>query len=79
MTLNLKAKVQGGRLVLDEPVDMPEGSEVELKIVHDGDDLDGEDRERLHAALARAEAELAAGQTLPAEEALRRLGISTPK
>ncbi len=27
MTLTLKAQVRGGRLVLDEPTDLPEGSE----------------------------------------------------
>jgi hypothetical protein len=30
VTLTLKAQVRGGRLVLDEPSDLPEGSEVDL-------------------------------------------------
>ena len=45
--------------------------------VDDGDDLDDEDRARLHAALDSARAQLAGGQAIPADEALRRLGISS--
>ena len=30
MTLTLKARVRGGRLILDEPFDLPEGSEVKI-------------------------------------------------
>jgi hypothetical protein len=68
MTLTLRARVRGGRLVLDEPVDLPEGSEVELMPVDQADDLDDADRARLHAALQRAEGQLQAGETLTREE-----------
>jgi len=44
VTLTLKAKVRGGRLVLDEPTDLPEGSEVDLVPVDAGDDLEDEER-----------------------------------
>jgi hypothetical protein len=43
----LKARVRGGRLVLDEPTELPEGTEVELVAVedevlsNDGDHFDG--------------------------------------
>jgi len=73
LTLSFIATVRGGRLVLDEPVDMPEGSEVELKLVHDGDDLDDADRARLHEALRVAEGELEVGRTVDAGELLRAL------
>lgn len=33
----LKAVVRNGRLILDAPTDLPEGTEVELAIVHDED------------------------------------------
>ena len=33
----LKAHVRGGRLVLDEPTDLPEGTEVGLTIVEDAE------------------------------------------
>src|SRR5438552_4481984 len=44
MTLTLKARVRGGRLLLDEPVDLPEGTEVELVPADEGEGLDDADR-----------------------------------
>lgn len=73
MTLTLRARVKGGRLVLDEPVDLPDGAEVDLVPADQGDDLDHEDRARLHAALERSAAEFAAGKAIDAREALKRL------
>jgi hypothetical protein len=49
----LKAQVRGGRLVLDEPTDLPEGTEVEL-VASDHVDLDPEERARLDAAWSGA-------------------------
>ncbi len=60
-----------GRLVLDEPTTLPEGTEVELAFVED--DLD--DRARLHDELDAADDELRAGKGIPGEQliaALRR-------
>ena len=62
----MKARVVRGRLVLDEPTDLPEGSEVEL-VPLGSDDLDDEDRDRLHAALARSD-EDAGSETCDAED-----------
>ena len=45
----LKAHVRGGRLVVDEPTDLPDGTEVELVAVDE--ELDPEERARLDAAL----------------------------
>jgi hypothetical protein len=41
----LKAHVRGGRLVLNEPTDLPEGSEVEIVLVVD--DLEPAERARV--------------------------------
>jgi hypothetical protein len=73
MTLTLRARVRGGRLVLDEPIDLPEGSEVDLVLADEQDDLDDEDRARLHAALDRARGEVLRGETLDKDEFLDRL------
>ena len=70
--MSLRAKVQNGRLTLDEPTDLPEGVEVELEPV-DADDLDDEDRRRLHEALAESEEDVRAGRVYPAEEVLAEL------
>ena len=49
--------MRDGRLILDEPVDLPDGTEVDLVPLDPGDELDDEDRARLHRALERAAAE----------------------
>ena len=58
----LRAQVRDGRLVLDVPLDLPEGTEVDLVPVAD-DELDEEDRRRLHAAIDRGLADGRAGRT----------------
>lgn len=56
----LKARVQNGRLVLDEPTSLPDGIEVEL-VFADGDELDGDERRELYSALLEGSDELDAG------------------
>ncbi|HYD39445.1 MAG TPA: hypothetical protein VEB43_01335 [Anaeromyxobacter sp.] len=67
----LKAHVRGGRLVLDEPTDLPEGSEVEL--VTSDDDFDPEERARLDAALERSMAQAKAGQFVDGDAVMKKL------
>ena len=74
----LKARVHNGRLVLDEPTDLPEGEEVELVaiddvLVHGGDDLDDEERAALHAELRASMAEAKAGKLIDADDVLAEL------
>ncbi len=57
----LKAHVKGGRLVLDEPTDLPEGAEIEMAII--GDELSDEERAELHRDLEASIAEADAGET----------------
>lgn len=45
----LKAHVQNGRLLLDEPTELPEGSEVEIVLVED--DLESPERARVVQAV----------------------------
>ena len=74
----LKAHVRAGRLVLDEPTDLPEGEEVSLVpldevLVSGGDYLDAEERERLHDSLRESIRQMKAGQTVDAATALAEL------
>jgi hypothetical protein len=46
----LKAQVKNGRLVLDEPTDLPEGQEVELVVLDDAE-FEPEERARLLQAI----------------------------
>jgi predicted DNA-binding antitoxin AbrB/MazE fold protein len=68
----LKAHVKGGQLVLDEPVDLPEGSEVRVALIGD-DEMDEAERAELEAALEESEAELGAGQGVSEDELWARL------
>jgi hypothetical protein len=53
----LKARVRAGRLVVDEPTDLPEGTEVDLLPLDPGDWLDDADRAALHQALRESDAD----------------------
>jgi hypothetical protein len=59
--------------VLDEPVDLPEGTEVELLPLDPGDWLDEADRAALHAALGASQSDVEAGRLTEADELLREL------
>ena len=71
--MTLKARVQKGRLVVDEPTDLPEGTEVELLPLDPGDWLDDEDRAALHRALAASGVDVEAGRVIDAGQILREL------
>jgi hypothetical protein len=71
--VTIKASVKSGRLVFDEPTDLPEGAEVILLPLDPGDWLDETDRAALHAALAESDADVAKGRLVDAEEVLREL------
>lgn len=75
--IRLKGHVRGGRLVVDEPTDLPEGAEVELIATDSWDDLDDDERERLHAALTSSEEDVREGRVRSAADVtadLRRRG-----
>jgi hypothetical protein len=69
----LKARVHNGRLLLDEPTDLPEGEIVYLQPVEELDNLDDEERARLREALREGIEQMKAGQTIDAAEALAEL------
>jgi hypothetical protein len=69
----LKAVVKQGRLVMDEPTDLPEGTEVALQVADEGDDLDDAERGRLHESLRRSLSQAKAGQVVDADEVIGKL------
>ena len=71
--LTIKARVHEGRLRLDEPYDAPEGTEVDLAVLDDGDALDEEERARLHQALVSSHEQMLRGEVVPADEVLAKL------
>ena len=74
----LKARVRNGRLVLDEPTDLPEGEEIELvavdEVLANGSDyLDDNERAALHRELEASVAEAKAGHLVDADEVIAEL------
>ena len=69
----LRARVEKGRLVLNEPTTLPEGTVVELVADDEGDDLTEEERGALHEALSASSASVEAGRLRPAQEVLNEL------
>jgi hypothetical protein len=59
----LKAHVRGGLLVVDEPTNLPEGTEVELLAVDD-DDFSPEERARLLRAIEEGAEAIERGQVV---------------
>jgi hypothetical protein len=69
--MTLKARVKAGRLVFDEPSDLPEGTEVELLPLDPGDWLDEKDRAALHQALRDSDEDVKMGRLVDAATILR--------
>ncbi len=74
----LKAHVRSGRILVDEPTDLPEGTEIELVPLDELDEygMTREERAQLDAALEESEADIAAGRLISEEEFWARLRAS---
>jgi hypothetical protein len=69
----LRAKVQNGRLIVDEPTELPEGMVLDLIVDDEGDDLTDEEREALDAHLEESLRAARRGEIIPAKVVLDRL------
>lgn len=69
----MKAIVQGGRLCLDEPSSLAEGTVLDLVLDDEGDDLDATERCALHHAISRAWASAKIGRVRPAQVVIDKL------
>jgi hypothetical protein len=69
----LRAHVRNGRIVVDEPTDLPEGAELGVVIADGGDQLDAPARERLHASITRGIADVRAGREMELDEFVEQL------
>lgn len=71
--MSLRARVEKGRLILDEPTTLPEGTVVDLIADDDSDDLTDEERQTLHEALSASWRSAEAGRLRPASAILDEL------
>jgi hypothetical protein len=70
----MKAQVRNGRLVIDEPTDLPEGTEWKLVLVDSlADEMDPEERAEFLRELEISAAEADAGQLIDAADVLAKL------
>jgi hypothetical protein len=68
-----RARVQNGRLLIDEPTDLPEGTVLDLVVDDEGDNLTDEERAALHAAIERSVEDAQAGRVRPATDVAKDL------
>jgi hypothetical protein len=69
----LRARVQDGRLRLDQPTELPEGTELDLVIDDEGDDLTERERQALHETLSRSWTSAQTGKLRPAAAIISEL------
>jgi hypothetical protein len=69
----LRARVQNGRLLLDAPTELPEGTVLDLVVDDEGDDLEDDERTELHEALSRGLASAQAGLGQSGDDVLASL------
>jgi hypothetical protein len=70
---SLRARVEKGRLVLDEPTTLPDGTVINLVADDEDDDLSDEERRALHEALVTSWQSAEAGNLRPASAILNEL------
>jgi hypothetical protein len=68
-----RARVQNGRLILDVPTTLPEGTVINLVADDEGDDLTDEERQALHDTLTRSWQSAQEGRMRPVEEVIGEL------
>ena len=68
----LKAHVKNGRIIVDEPTDLPEGTELYLVPAEDDDEMDDEERAELEAAIDEGLDDFEAGRIVD-EETVRAM------
>jgi hypothetical protein len=66
--MTIKARVFGGRLIVDEPTDLPDGTELLLVPFDPGDALEEHERAALHAALKQSESDVQSGRLVDASD-----------
>jgi hypothetical protein len=75
MSIILQGHVRSGRLVVDEPVDLPENTAVDVAVIEsdEPDIFDANDRAQLDAAITAGKQALARGEVFSAEQVLSEL------
>jgi hypothetical protein len=71
--MTLKGRVNAGRLIVDEPTDLPAGTAIELLPLDPEEWVDENDRAALHQALKDSDEDVKSGRLVDADVILREL------
>lgn len=71
--MGIRAQVRQGRIIVEEPTDLPEGLVLDLVIDDEGEDLTAEERRHLHRVLTTRWKSASAGNVVRAEDVIRKL------
>lgn len=71
--MGVRATVRDGRIVVDEPTALPDGTELDLVVDDGGDDLSDAELVALNASLKKGWEQAQQGQTVPIEDILAKL------
>ena len=71
--MGVRATVKNGRLLVDQPTLLPDGTVLDLVVDDEGDELDEAERRALDAAIGASLTQLDAGNVAPADAILARL------
>jgi hypothetical protein len=71
--LFLRARAKSGRIVVDDPTDLPEGAKVEFLPADDVDELAPDERARFFGFIARSIRTHVSGTGMPADALLAEL------
>lgn len=71
----VRARVRKGRLLVDEPTDLPDGAEVSLELVEDvlALEFDPAERDKLEASIEKARAQAEHGEGIDGAALIARL------
>ena len=69
----IKGRIEGGRLRVDQPSDLPEGTEIEMVPIDPEGELDADDRTELLKLLEESEEDVKAGRLIDAVDVLKGL------
>lgn len=69
----LRAHVKDGKVIVDDSVELPDGTQLHLVVADESDDLTTEEREALHEALRAAWRSVEAGRLVSADDVLAEL------
>lgn len=73
MSAAIRARVVRGRLRVDQPTSLPEGTVLDLVVDDEGDDLDEAERAALNDSISRAWRSIQSGRGRPMEDVLHDL------